>query len=68
MAVQLWSQILPADKREPDARLGNPWDRVADGGKFGSGRLVVDVDAMIWPLGTMTRTEGFEVEVGWWGR
>ena len=24
MAVQLWSQIWPTDKREPEARLGKP--------------------------------------------
>jgi hypothetical protein len=41
---------------------------VADGGKLGSGRFAVDWEVMIWPLGTMMLTEGFEVEVGWWSK
>ena len=41
---------------------------VADGGKLGSGRVAVDWEVMIWPLGTMTLTEGLEGEVGWWGK
>jgi hypothetical protein len=41
---------------------------VADDGKLGSGRFAVDLEVMIWPLGTMTLTEGFEAEVGWWGK
>jgi hypothetical protein len=68
MAVQLWSQIWPTDKREPEARLEKPWEIVAVDGRLGSGKLVVDVEVIIWPLGTMTLTAGFVVEVGWWGR
>jgi hypothetical protein len=41
---------------------------VADGGKLGSGRCAVDWEVMIWPLGTMTLTEGLEVEMGWRGK
>jgi hypothetical protein len=41
---------------------------VADGGKFGSGRLVVDWEVIIWPLGTMMLTEGLEVEMDWWSK
>jgi hypothetical protein len=66
MAVQSWSQILPTDKRDPEARLGKPWEMVADAGRLGNGRWAVDLDVMICPLGTMTLTEGFEAEVGRW--
>jgi hypothetical protein len=38
MAVQLWSQILPTDKRDPEARRGKPWEMVADAGRLGNGR------------------------------
>ena len=68
MAVQSWSQILPTERREPEARLGKPWGMVADGGKLGRGRVAVDWEVIIWPLGTMTLTEGWEGEVGWWGK
>jgi hypothetical protein len=43
------------------------WWQMA-GGKFGSGRLAVDWEVKIWPLGTMTLTEGLEVEMGWWSK
>ncbi len=41
---------------------------VADDGKLGSGRFAVDLEVIIWPLGTMTLTEGLEAERGWWGK
>jgi hypothetical protein len=47
MAVQLWSQILPTDKSDPEARLGKPWEMVADAGRVGNGRCVVDLEVMI---------------------
>ena len=68
MAVQSWSHIRPTERREPEARLGKPWEMVADAGRPGSGRWAVDLDVIIWPLGTMTLTEGFDLEVGRWSR
>ena len=67
MAVQLWSQIWPTDRRDPEARFGKLWEMVADVGRPANGRWAVDFEVMIWPFGTMTRTEGFEAEVGRWG-
>ena len=68
IAVQLWSQIWPTDNRELDAKLGKPWEIIADGGRLGRGRLVVYLDVMIWPLGKVTLTNGFDLEVAFWGR
>jgi len=39
---------------------------VADAGICGIGRLVVDCEVMMLPLGTMTVREGLAAEVGWW--
>ena len=45
--------------------LLKPWDMVADGGKSGKGRFVVDLEVMMFPFGTMTLTDGLSMEVGW---
>ena len=37
---------------------------VADGGKSGKGRFVVDLEVMMFPFGTMTLTDGLSMEVG----
>ena len=68
IVVQLWSQLLPTDHREPDAKLGKPWEIVSDGGRLGRRRFVVYLDVMIWPLGTMTLKNWFDLEVAFWGR
>ena len=67
MAVHWWSQIWPTDSKEPEARLGKPWEMVAEWGRPCTGKWAVDCEVMIWPFGTMTLTEGFEVDVGRWG-
>ena len=37
---------------------------VADGGRPGKGRFVVDLEVMMFPFGTMTLTDGLLREVG----
>ncbi len=41
----------------------NAWQRVADSVVAGL-KKAVEWEVMIWPLGTMTLTEGLEVEMG----
>jgi hypothetical protein len=52
------------ERREPEARCGNPCAVVAESGRFGSGREDEQVDVIMDPFGIMTWIARLVAEVG----